>query len=256
MSTRVLAQTQMSVACQQLARQQLNLADAATLDLSGLRQLTLPGQALDLRSFREAVSSSPVRLTLETLAPHDFGTVRLLLASPPGPGARTAATSAQAALASALSTASATIGSATRDITAGAFAEAGAELGYAVSVCRGEEATGIELRRGHELVLMRVSGDGAVESDHAGLVDATCGDRQRELEQAAARRGITITHRDQSDHASAQGGILIRNAAARRDPSLARAVTYGTEQAASPRTRRVLAEEPARRATRRAGGPA
>jgi hypothetical protein len=252
-STRVLAQTQLSAACQQLARQQLNLADAATLDLSGVRQLALSSQRLDLPAVREMISSSPLSLTLETLAPLQFGTVRQLLASPSGAGT---AASAQAALASALSTASTTIGSATRDITAGAFAEAGAELGYAVSVCRGEAVTGIELRRGHELVLMRVSNGGGVESDHAGLVDATCGDRQRELEQAAARRGITITHCDQSDHASAQGGILIRNAAARRDPSLARAVTYSTEQAASSRTRRVLAEEPARRATRRAGGQA
>jgi hypothetical protein len=94
---------------------------------------------------------------------------------------------------------------------------------------------------------MRVDDGGAVESDHAGLVGSVCGDRQRELEEAAARRGVMITHRDEQRHSSTRGGDLIRAAASRRDPSLARAVALSARPAAPPGPRRSRAAEPEQR---------
>lgn len=235
MSTRVVTNTRLAVACQELARQQLRLPAAATMDLSGLRTALGTVQRIDLPALGQLVSAAPVRITLGTLAPAAFGTVSQLLSSQrPGADLETAADSAREALGSALSMASAAIGAATRDITAEAFTAAGRELGYTIAVCRGDVATGIELRRDHELVLMRVDDDGAVESDHAGLAGSECGDRQRELEEAAARRGVVITRRDEQRHASARGGELIRAAAGRRDPSLARAVALSARPAAPP----------------------
>lgn len=248
MSTRVVTNTRLAVACQELARQQLRLPAAATMDLSGLRTALGTVQRIDLPALGQLVSAAPVRMTLGTLAPAPFGTVSQLLSSQrPGADLETAADSAREALGSALSMASAAIGAATRDITAEAFTAAGRELGYTIAVCRGDVATGIELRRDHELVLMRVDDDGAVESDHAGLAGSECGDRQRELEEAAARRGVVITRRDEQRHASARGGELIRAAAGRRDPSLARAVALSARPAAPPGPRRSRDAEPEQR---------
>jgi hypothetical protein len=248
LSTRVLTNTRLAVACQELARQQLQLPATATLDLSGLRAALTSVQRIDLPAISQLVSSAPVRMTLGALAPTAFGTVsQLLISQRPGADAETAAASAREALGSALSTASAAIGAATRDITAEAFTEAGRELGYTISICRGDVATGIELRRDHELVLMRVDDDGVVESDHAGLVGSACGDRQRELEEAAARRGVVITRRDEQRHSSARGGELIRAAAGRRDPSLARAVALSARPAVPSGARRSVSPEPEQR---------
>ena len=248
MSTRVLTNTRLAVACQELARQQLQLPATATLDLSGLRAALTSVQRIDLPTLGQLVSAAPVRMTLGALAPTAFGTVSQLLTSQrPGVDADTAAVSAREALGRALTTASAAIGATTRDITAEAFTEAGRELGYTISVCRSDVATGIELRRDHELVLMRVDDDGTVESDHAGLVGSACGDRQRELEEAAARRGLVITHRDEQRHSSARGGELIRAAAGRRDPSLARAVALSARPAVPPGPRRPVSAGPEQR---------
>jgi hypothetical protein len=254
MSTRVLVNTRLTVACQELARQQLRLPADATLDLSGLRTALTAAQRIDLAAISQLVSSAPVHMTLGALAPTAFGTVSQLLArQQPGTDPQTLATSARTALGTALSEASAAIGAATRDITAQAFTAAGQELGYTVSTCRGDVATGIELRRDHEVVLMRVDDDGAVESDHAGLAGSACGDRQRELEEAAARQGVVITHRDEQHHSSAGGGDLIRTAASRRDPSLARAVALIARPAVASGARRSWTAEPEqRRPTRRA----
>jgi hypothetical protein len=244
MSTRALTHARLAVACQELARQQLRLSAAATLDLSGLSTALGTVQRIDLATIGELVSAAPVRMTLGALAPAAFGVVsQLLSGQQSGVDPETAATSAREALGSALSTASAAIGAATRDIAAEAFMAAGRELGYTISVCHGDVATGIELRRDHELMLMRVDDDGVVESDHAGLADSTCGDRQRELEEAAARRGLAITHRDEQRNSSAQGGELIRAAAGRRDPSLARAVALSVRPAVPRDPRRSLDAE-------------
>jgi hypothetical protein len=255
MSTRVSVNTRLRAACAEVAREKLNLSTAATLDLSGLRAAATATGRISLPALQQMVSAEPVRITLGALAPGAFATTRQLLSGPQSGADRDAkAASAQASLALAVTQASVAIGAVTRDITANAFAEAGAELGYKVDVCRGDVATGVEMRRGHEVVLMRVDDTGGVESDHAGLEDSACGERQRELEAAAARKGVIVTHRDEQHHGSAGGGVLIQSAAARRDPSLARAVALGAQPAPAA-SRRALAEEPERRrTTRRIGG--
>jgi len=112
---------------------------------------------------------------------------------------------------------------AARAAVAEAFAVAGSELGYAVTVCEGATTTGIELRRGREIALVRIGDDGVVESDHAALGHAGADDRIRELRDAAARRGVTL-----SDHGRGDGR-LISAAAALGDPSLARATVVDAE---------------------------
>ena len=82
MSTRVLTNTRLAVACQELARQQLRLPAAATLDLSGLRTALGTVQRIDLPALGQLVSSAPVRMTLGALAPTAFGTFSQLLAEP------------------------------------------------------------------------------------------------------------------------------------------------------------------------------
>lgn len=264
MSTRVTASTRMSAACQQLLRERLDLTLDATIELGNLNMI-METEQVSLPSLREIITAEPVSMTLGTLVPDLFEHTRGLLAAEESAAEsaadpRALASLAQAGLADALAAAGAVIADTTRDITAEAFAEAGAELGYAVSVCRGDVATGIELRREHEIVLLRVEDGGSVESDHAGLADGTCGDRQRELEQAAARRGITLTHRDQEDHGTAAGGKLILAAAARRDPSLARATALDAQQprASVPAPGRLASagQDEERRRARRAGGAA
>jgi hypothetical protein len=254
-SSNVVTNIRLRAACAELAHEKLHLGAAATLDLSGLRAAMDATARIDLPAIQQMIGTESVRLTLSGLAPAAFGNVTQFASGPQyGADAADAAASAQAALATAVATAAAAIGVVTRDVTADAFAAAGAELGYQVAVCRGDAATGIEMRRDHEIVLMRVDDSGAVESDHAGLADATCGDRQHELEAAAARRGVVVTERREQHHGSADGGQLIRIAAARRDPSLARAVILAAQPAA-PAARRARPEEPERRrAQRRVGG--
>lgn len=260
MSTRVTASARMSAACQQLLRERLNLALDATVELGSLNTM-LETETFSLHALREIITAEPVSMALGALAPDRFDHACELLANAePAADSGALTSSAQAGLADALATADAVIAAATRDITAEAFAAAGAELGYAVSVCRGDLATGIELRREHEILLLRVDDGGSVESDHAGLVDATCGDRQVELERAAARRGIALTRRDQDDHGTADGGKLIRAAAARRDPSLARATVLDAQQPrpSAPVRSRLASVGPDRERsrTRRVGGAA
>ena len=258
MSTRITASARMNAACQQLLRERLSLPAGAALEFGNLHAVLATGQA-DLSSLQELIWARPVSTALSTLTPGLFGQVNSLLNSTSLAGdLPVIASSVQQGITSALAEAEAAIATAVRDATAEAFAEAGAELGYTVSVCRGPEATGLEMRRDHEILLLRIADGGAVESDHAGLAGAACGDRQRDLEHAAARRGITLTGRQQEDHGSAQGGTLIRLAAARRDPSLARAaalaaVRPGSGAPARARSRAENAVEPERR--RRAAGP-
>lgn len=200
MSITVVTRVRLTAGCQELARQKLSLSPLATLDLKAVAAAAT--RRMDLSAIQEIVSAQPVRLTLSALAPVAFDRVSQLLTFPRSAAGRVAAASARAELAAAVAIASAAISVATRDVTAEAFAEAGVELGYTVSVCRADAATGIELRRGHEAVLIRVGDGGTVESGHDGPADAACGERQGQLEEAAARRGIQVTHREPDQHGS------------------------------------------------------
>jgi hypothetical protein len=237
MSTRVTAAARLSATCRQQLREQLslNLDPAAELGrvsaLMGSARITLP-------DLQELISGPAVSSVLGTLAPAQFSEVRNLLADARNPNPLALATSLQTRLAEAVAIADAKVTATARDITASVFAESGLDLGYTVSVCPAEAATGLELRREHEVVLVRVHDGGDVEFDHAGLSDPTCTDRQLELEQAAERRGIVLTQRNQHYHGAPRGGALIAAAGATGDPSLARATALAASQHAQAPARR------------------
>jgi hypothetical protein len=261
MSTRMTASVRMSAACRDLVQQRLNIPLGSALDLGQVSTALAAGR-VDLPALRGMVTGGEISGVLAALAPAPFARARDIVASS-APAANLSALvmSARTELASAVNVASSAIAGATRDITAEAFTEAAQELQYTVSVCRGATATGIELRRANELLLLRIHDGGTIESDHAGLTDSTCGDRQRELEEAAARRGIDLTGRKQLNHGSFNGGELIGAAASRRDPSLARATVADAEQpGARARDHRLFSSaseaETGQRARLRRGGAA
>lgn len=225
MSNQVTATARMSAICREMLRERLNLPLDASVLLGRFSVVTEMNQ-VGLSGLQQLVSDQAGSSALETLAPVAVSRARGLLAGAGDSGLsqRELAASVQSCLADALAVAGTRVATETRDITAEIFAAAGADLGYLVSVCRGGTATGLELRQGHEVMLVRIDDGGAVESDHAGLTDATCADRQLELEQEVARRGVTLVNRQQQFHGDHRGGSMILSAAARRDPSLARAV--------------------------------
>jgi hypothetical protein len=231
MSTRITAAARLSATCRQQLREQfcLNLDPADELSrvsaLTESARITLPG-------LRQLITTPTVSSVLGTLAPAQFGEVRDLLADTRNIGTLALATSVQTGLAEAIAAAGAKVTATARDITANVFAESGLDLGYTVSVCQADAATGLELRREHEIVLVRVHDGGDVEFDHAGLSDAACTDRQLELEQAAGRRGVVLTQRNQHYHGAPRGGALIAAAGASGDPSLARATALAASQPA------------------------
>jgi hypothetical protein len=261
MSTRVTASTRISAACRDLVNRRLHITLGSTVDLGQVQSALDSGQ-VDLAALRGMVSGE-IEGVLSALAPAPFARARDILAGPTLRADHPSASmlSARVELASAVTTARSAIAGATRDVTADAFTEAGRELDYTVSLCRGASVTGIELRRPHEVILMRIHDGGAIESDHAGLVDNRCTDRQRELEEAVARHGIALTGRKQLNHGAANGGGLISAAASLADPSLARAtVTDAERPAAGPREHGIFAPadetEASHRSRVRRGGAA
>ena len=230
MSTRVSASARISAACRELVSRRLDITLGSTVDLGQVQSALDSGQ-VDLPALQGMVTGE-IEGVLSALAPTPFARARDILAGPAlGAGQPSALMlSARTELASAVTTARSAIAGATRDVTADAFAEAGRELQYAVSLCRGTSATGIELRGPNEVMLLRIHDGGTIESDHAGLVDNSCTDRQRELEEAVARRGIVLTGRKQLNHGAYNGGDLISTAASLGDPSLARATVTSAER--------------------------
>lgn len=260
MSTRVSASARISAACRDLVNRRLNITLGSTVDLGQVQSALDSGQ-VDLHALQGMVTGE-IEGILSALAPTPFARAQDILAGPALGGHPSALMlSARTELASAVTTARSAIAGATRDVTADAFAEAGRELQYTVSLCRGPSATGIELRGPHEVRLLRIHDGGAIESDHAGLVDNSCTDRQRELEEAVARRGIVLTGRKQLNHGAYNGGDLISAAASIGDPSLARAtVTDAERPGTAPRDHGIFAPadetEASHRSRVRRGGAA
>jgi len=242
MSTRVSASAKISAACRDLVNQRLNIKLGTAVDL-GQVQSVLDSGRVDLPALQGMVTGE-IRGVLSALAPAPFARARDILAGPGLAAGNPSALmlSARTELASAVTVARSAIAGTTRDVTADAFAEAGRELQYTVSLCRGTSATGLELRRANEVMLLRIHDGGAIESDHAGLVDNNCTDRQRELEEAVARRGVVLTGRKQLNHGTYNGGDLITAAASLGDPSLARATVTDAERTATrPRDHGIFA---------------
>src|SRR6185437_12696802 len=154
MSTRVTQNTRMNAACRELVSEQLNVNLGQALDLSGLRA-TLDSERLDLSGLQSLVGNAELGGILGQLAPAPFARAQAALAMPASALNLSGLTaSAQADLADAVATAGTVIDGATRDLTVEAFTEAAQELGYTYSASRGPAATGIELWRDHELLLL------------------------------------------------------------------------------------------------------
>lgn len=232
MSTRVTAAARLNATCRHQLHELLGLDFDPAAELGRVSAVTESGR-VTLHDLQELVSAPSVSSVLGTLAPAQLGQVRTLLAdAAENCSALALATSVRAGFAEAIAAADAKVTATIRDITANVFAESGLDLGYTVSVCQADAATGLELRREHEIVLIRVHDGGDVDFDHAGLFDASCTDRQLELEQAAEGRGVTLTQRNQHDHGAPAGGALIAAAGATGDPSLARATALAASQPA------------------------
>jgi hypothetical protein len=230
MSTRVNQTAQINAACRELLNERLDIRLGQTVDLGQLSTALEAGR-VDLSGMRSMVGNVELGGVLGKLAPAPFARAQTALAMTENalnPSALTM--SVRTDLADAVSQANAVVIGATRDLTVQAFTEAATELGYTFSSWRGADVTGLELWRNNELLLLRVHDGGLVESDHAGLADGSCGDRQRELEAAAARRGITFTGRKQYNHSSYEGGDLIATAATHRESGLAKATVDTHEQ--------------------------
>lgn len=194
MSARVIATARLTATCRHELCEQLRLSVDPTSGLShlncivGSRQLTLP-------DLQQLVSTPSARSVLSTLAPAEFNRVRAHMEGGSRSALETTAADLQSELAETVTVATTVVTVATRDITANTIAKSGRELGYTVATHRAENATCVELRRGHETVMVRVHDGGNMEFDHAGLTDDTCGEHQLQLERAAKRHGVLITER-------------------------------------------------------------
>jgi hypothetical protein len=194
MSARVIATARLTAACRHELCEQLRLSVDPTSGLSrlnsmvGSRQLTLP-------DLQRLISTPSARLMLSTLASAEFSRVRAHMEGGSRSALETTAADLQAELAETVAIATTVVMAATRDITAHTLAKSGLELGYTVATHRADNATRVELRRGHETVMVRVHDGGNMEFDHAGLTDGTCGEHQLQLERGAKHHGVLITKR-------------------------------------------------------------
>jgi hypothetical protein len=270
-SSQTSARTQLQGQCAALLRQELSIPISTSAVLTDCRT-ALAARAVSLAGVHAALDNVPteVRATLNTLAPSETTLIDSCLARADAAAvtgnidtSTLLAADARRHLDAALARAATRIDVAVRGITTRAAIESAAELGYTAQVCEGAVATGLDLRRGHEILLLAVHDGGLVEADHAGLADATCDDRQRALEKALARRGVQLIGTRRVAHRSERGGTLIAGAARRNDASLARAAAAEAaeraERAGQPGPARLFAsaaaDEGVRRRARITGGP-
>lgn len=194
MSTRVIATARLNATCRHKLCGQFGLSVDPASELSrlnsiiGSSHLTLP----DLRQLTSTASASSV---LSTLAPAEFSRVLAHMENGSRSALEMTAADLQTELAETLTVATTVVTAATRDITANTIAESGLRLGYTVTTHPAETTTCIELRRAHEIVLVRVHDGGNLEFDHCGLTGDTCGEHQLQLERAAKHYGLFIAQR-------------------------------------------------------------
>jgi hypothetical protein len=191
MSTRVIATARLNAACRHELGQQLRLSVDPASELSRLNSIISSCQ-LTLPELQQLISTPSAGAMLNALAPAEFSHVRARLEGGSRSALETTAADLQTELAEALAIATTVVMRATRDITANTFATCGLELGYAVTTHQSDSTTRVELRRGHEFVLVQVHDGGTVEFDHGGMANATGGEHQHQLELAIERRGVLV----------------------------------------------------------------
>jgi hypothetical protein len=190
-STRVIGAARLNATCRQELCQLLMLSVDPASELSRLNSI-IGSRTLSLPDLQRLINAPVAVSVLSTLASAEFSRVRAHLAGGSRSALETTATDLQTELAETLAIATTIVTAATRAITATTFAQSGLELGYTVSTHQGDSATCVELRRGQEIVVVGVHDGGSVEVDHGGLAEATCEERQLQLERAVQRHGVDV----------------------------------------------------------------
>lgn len=121
------------------------------------------------------------------------------------------------------------------------------DLGYGFETAAGPTTSALEARRGHEVLLVVVENGGSITTDHAGLADDACQDRQADFVAAMARRGVRLDERAEVRHHDPRGGTPILTAARAGQANLAAgAVATSRRKAAAPAQRRAVDAERSR----------
>lgn len=132
-----------------------------------------------------------------------------------------AARAGDIALPTALKTVALDLASMERRAVATASVSALTDLGYSVQTAEGRQTSAVEARRGHEAFLVVVGDQGRIETDHVGLADSSCNDRQRDFVEAMERRGVLFDEDVTVQHHDPRGGSPVDNAARAGGISLA-----------------------------------
>lgn len=193
MSTRVIATAMGNASYRRELSEKFELSEDPAIELNRLTSI-LGSRQLALPDLQQLISTPSASSVLSRLAPREFGSVRIRLQDGRRSALETTARDLQAELAEILAVAVTVVTTVTRDLTAETFAESGLDLGYSTTTYHAESATCVELRRGHEVVLVVVRNGGHVEFNHGGLADDICGEHQLQLERAAERRGVFLSH--------------------------------------------------------------
>lgn len=136
-------------------------------------------------------------------------------------GTMAAARAGDIALPTALKAVALDLASMERRAVATASASALADLGYSVQTAEGRQTSAVEARRGHETFLVVVGDQGQIDTDHVGLADDSCNDRQRDFVDAMGRRGVLFDENAAVQHHDPRGGSPVANAARAGGTSLA-----------------------------------
>lgn len=151
----------------------------------------------------------------------------------------------------ALNAAAAALAAQERSIVAAVSHATLTEQGYEVIRADGAHTTAIEAHRGHETYLVVVGDQGTIVTDHAGLADGACEDRDESFVAALAEHGVLLVTNESTVHGDSRGGTPILAAARAGVQSLAHGAVIAGDAAHEPLTGTVLEARPAQRAATR-----
>lgn len=133
---------------------------------------------------------------------------------------------------SALLDATAVVASAERMLGADIIQLSLPQLGYFIEArADRNHVTAFSARRAHEVVVVSITDDGVVETDHAGLEGDECETRQDSIVQKLAENGLALGIQTRTHHDDSHGGTKIRAAERKRTARLADGVADVAELA-------------------------
>jgi hypothetical protein len=164
------------------------------------------------RGSAEAVKlATPLELTQ---ASRSLVASRAALAGGDSPASEAFAERGERALTRAMATTGRRLAAEERHLLTSAVAEAFGDMGLRTAIHEGESSTGVKGECEHEVVLIRISDGGVIETDVAGLEGGACRPLLDELGQRLAARGVVLETSDVVTHGDARGGTLFQEAAA------------------------------------------